>query len=113
MYDAVLKTLSANHNLYLLSNTNSIHLKYFQKIFTRDTGQSLLDGYFSKTWYSHVIGLRKPNKEIYEFVLQEKNLKAEETLFIDDTSDNINAAMELGIKTHLMLPHERIENIWL
>ena len=108
---AVLEQLSKDHKLFLLSNTNSIHLKRFREIFTRDTGKPLLDKYFSKCWYSHIIGLRKPAKEVYEFVLQDENLIAAETFFIDDTIINIEAAKELGIKTHLMLPHERIGDI--
>ncbi len=108
---AVLEELSKDHKLFLLSNTNSIHLKRFCEIFTRDTGKPLLDQYFSKCWYSHIIGLRKPTKEVYEFVLQDEGLVAAETFFIDDTIINIEAAQKLGIKTHLMLPQERIEDI--
>lgn len=109
----VLKTLSANHDLYLLSNTNSIHLKYFRKIFTRDTGQPLLDSYFNKAWYSHLIGLRKPDRDIYEYVLGDAAINAAETLFIDDTIDNINAAMELGIQTLHLKSGKTIEDLGL
>ncbi len=108
---AYLEKLSGNYALFLLSNTNSIHLKHFQQVFTRETGQPSLDKYFTTCWYSNIIGLRKPNKEVYEYVLKDKNLNAAETFFVDDTIDNIRAAMELGIKSHLVLPHERIENI--
>jgi putative hydrolase of the HAD superfamily len=104
-----LEKLAAGHKLYLLSNTNSIHLKYFKKLFTRQTGKPLLDAYFNKAWYSNEVGLRKPGKEIFEFVLQEENLTAAETLFIDDTITNIETAQQLGIKTHHLLPLERIE----
>ena len=108
-----LEEISGRYKLFLLSNTNSIHLQYFRKIFTRDTGQPTLDSYFSKTWYSHLVGMRKPGKEIYEFVLQDGNLAASETLFIDDTQPNIEAAMQSGIKTHWLLPGERIEELGL
>jgi len=106
-----LERLSQKYSLYLLSNTNSIHLDRFREIFTRDTGKPLLDVYFKKCWYSHLIGLRKPGKEVYEFVLQDAGLVAGETIFIDDTIDNIEGAKELGINTHLLLPHETIGNI--
>lgn len=105
----VLENLSATYKLYLLSNTNSIHLKYFKEIFTREAGKPTLDAYFTKSWYSNEVGLRKPSAEIYEFVLQDENLVAEETLFIDDTWINIEAAQKLGFKTHHLLPNERIE----
>jgi glucose-1-phosphatase len=104
-----LEKLSAKYKLYLLSNTNSIHLKHFKKLFTQQTGKPLLDAYFIKAWYSNKIGLRKPNEDIFEFVLKEESLKAAETLFIDDTWMNIDAAKKLGFKTHHLLPTETIE----
>jgi putative hydrolase of the HAD superfamily len=104
-----LEKLAAGYRLYLLSNTNSIHLTYFKALFTRQTGKPLLDQYFTKAWYSNEVGLRKPGKAIFEFVLQEENMTAAETLFIDDTVTNIETARQLGFKTHLLLPGERIE----
>ncbi len=104
-----LENLSANYKLYLLSNTNAIHLRCFKELFTKENGKPLLDNYFIKAWYSNEVGLRKPGAEIFEFVLQEENLIAAETLFIDDTLINIETAKKLGFKTHLLLPSEKIE----
>ncbi len=106
---AQLEKLAGRYKLYLLSNTNNIHLKYFKALFTRETGKPSFDTYFSKAWYSSEVGLRKPGTEIFEFVLQQENLKAAETLFIDDTLMNIETAKKLGFKTHHLLPTERIE----
>jgi putative hydrolase of the HAD superfamily len=106
-----LEELANNYNLYLLSNTNAIHVAFFKKLFTSQTGKPTLDGYFIKAWYSNEIGLRKPGAEIFKFILADEGLEAAETLFIDDTIDNIKTACELGFKTHLLLPHERIENL--
>jgi HAD superfamily hydrolase (TIGR01509 family) len=53
---------------------------------------------------SHEINFRKPNTEIYQFVLNENKLKAEETFFIDDTKENTDAAERLGIKTWNLIP---------
>ena len=75
--------IATKYCLYLLSNTNSIHLKYFQQLFTKQTGKPLLDDYFIKAWYSNKVGLRKPGAAIFEFVLQKENLVAAETLFIE------------------------------
>jgi putative hydrolase of the HAD superfamily len=105
----ILEKLAADHKLYLLSNTNSIHLKYFKEQFIKETGKPSLDAYFSKAWYSNEVGLRKPGGEIFEFALQQENLKEAETLFIDDTLINIKTAQKMGLKTHLLLPTERIE----
>jgi glucose-1-phosphatase len=106
-----LEELRQRYNIYLLSNTNNIHLEQIQKILQQDTGKQNLDDYFTKAWYSSKLGLRKPEMEIYEFVLNNGDLRAEETLFIDDSAQNTAAAGLLGIKTHLLLPSEAIENL--
>ena len=106
-----LEELSSEYKIYLLSNTNSIHLKYFQKSFIQETGKPLLDKYFIKAWYSHKLGLRKPGTAIYEFVLRDERLNASETLFIDDSINNIDAAASVGIKAMLLNKGERIENL--
>ena len=108
---AFLKQLAPKYNLYLLSNTNSIHLTAFDEIFLRDTGEISLDSYFIKAYYSNLIGLRKPDEEVYAFVLNDAGIIATETLFIDDLANNIEGAKSLGIHTHLLLPHERIEQL--
>ncbi len=104
-----LEKLAARYNLYLLSNTNSIHLKFFKNLFTAQTGKPTLDAYFTKAWYSNKIGLRKPGPEIFSFILEQKGLFAAETLFIDDTLANIETAQKMGFITHHLLPTERIE----
>ncbi len=69
---AELERLATTYKLFLLSNTNSIHLRRVKEVFTRETGKPLLDDYFSRSWYSNLIGLRKPDNDIYEFVLKEE-----------------------------------------
>ncbi|HTB52839.1 MAG TPA: HAD family phosphatase [Ferruginibacter sp.] len=101
------------YRLFLLSNTNIIHLTAFKEIFQKEIGKPSLDGYFIKSYYSHEINLRKPYKNIYAFVLQDGDMKAEETLFIDDSYNNIATAKDMGIQTHLLLPGERIEELGL
>ena len=103
--------LKENYSLYLLSNTNAIHYSAFNKILKEETGHSTLDDFFTKAYFSHHIGLRKPNAAIFEYVLKDAQITAEETLFIDDTQVNINAAKNLGMHSHLLLPGEFIEQI--
>lgn len=100
-----LKTLaeSKKYRLFLLSNTNDLHIKWIRN----DWGEVLYQEFkncFEQFYLSHEIGFRKPNLDIYEFVLKENNLKAEETFFIDDTLENTLAAEKLGIKTWNLLP---------
>ena len=107
---AYLETLKEKYTLYLLSNTNSIHYRHFTDEFKNSKEDRTTDSYFTKAWYSHEIGYRKPDQSCYEFILETGGLKAEETLFIDDTAANLIAAAKLGIQTHLMLAEERIED---
>lgn len=108
---AYLNSLSLQYNLYLLSNTNSIHQAAFFKSFAQQNNGLHLSNCFTKAYYSHQINLRKPYTAIYQFVLEDAILKAEETLFIDDSAINIPAAKEIGMVTHLLLPTETIEEV--
>lgn len=106
-----LKELSKKYKLYLLSNTNAIHLAAFNQIFTKATRKTSLDAYFTKAYYSNKVGLRKPNEDIFEFVLKDAGITAAETLFIDDSYNNIETAKKIGFQTHLLKPGEKIENL--
>ncbi len=104
-----LKELAKRYKLYLLSNTNAIHLQEVHKIFINQTGQASLDDYFTHAYYSNIVGLRKPDRDIFEFVLKDAGLIAAESIFIDDSFNNIDTAKKMGFMTHLLLPGERIE----
>ena len=101
----LLRQLRPNHRLFLLSNTNQIHLNCFNKIVEEGTGVAGLEPFFDGTYYSHVIKMRKPDREIYEFVLQQQSLQPHETLFLDDNHANLVGAQEVGIRTfHVQHP---------
>lgn len=108
-----MKKNADRYTFFLLSNTNSIHHAAFHKSFTVQTGQANFDDYFKKAYYSHQAGLRKPEKELYLHLLQDAGIHAAETLFIDDLLKNIEAAAAVGIRTHHLLPNERIEGLGL
>lgn len=84
------------YRLILLSNTNELHINRVKENvpFFED-----FKNCFDEFYLSHEINLRKPNSDIFEFVLSEHKLSANETLFIDDTEENILTAIELGIHT--------------
>jgi putative hydrolase of the HAD superfamily len=102
----LLLSLKEKFNVYLLSNTNNIHLNYINdRIMTPVFGEASLDRYFHKAYYSHRMKKRKPDANIYQQVLDENNLKPHETLFLDDNADNIAGANALGIRTvHVVTP---------
>lgn len=106
-----LTRLKEKFNIFLLSNTNEIHLAEVNRITKEKFNTEKLDDFFIKAYYSHLIGRRKPDEETYMFVLGDAGIAAAETLFIDDSPPNIEAADKLGINTHLLLRGEKIENL--
>lgn len=86
------------YRLFLLSNTNALHIPHVGQIMGMDRYNRFKNS-FEQFYLSHEIQLRKPNREIYQFVLDQNDLIPEETLFIDDTLENTKAAAKLGIRT--------------
>src|ERR1700690_2577875 len=106
-----LDALKPNYKLFLLSNTNHIHLNAFNKIYLEKKRDKPFEEYFDKAYYSCTVGLRKPNADIYEFVLKENELDAGRTLFVDDSAQNVETARALGMQTILLAPGEYIEDL--
>lgn len=92
-----LEDLKQRYRIFLLSNTNEIHRIKFHRDFEADFGYSFYD-LFERNFYSHEMGMRKPNPQIYLEALREAELIPEETLFIDDMEENIEAAKTIGMK---------------
>lgn len=91
-------SLKARYRLYLLSNTNELHVQRFGNIFQLAYGYpiSLL---FEKCYYSNEIGYRKPNPEAFWAVIRDASLDPAKTLFVDDLEPNTETAKKLGMKT--------------
>ena len=101
----LLERLKTKYRIFLLSNTNEIHLKCFNDIVSRLTGKASLDHYFEQAYYSHRMKMRKPDREIYDFVLAENKLNPTHTIFLDDNLANLTGAEQCGIKTfHVQHP---------
>lgn len=106
-----LTALGEQYNLFLLSNTNQIHYEHFAPQLKEQTKYSSLESFFDKAYYSHKIGMRKPDKSTFGFVLNDAGISAADTLFIDDSYTNLPNAESMGIKTHLLQPGELIEHL--
>lgn len=108
----ILKNLKDKFSIFLLSNTNSIHIDYIVK----KIGERKYDEFynlFDKVYYSHEVKLRKPDPNIFKLVINENNLKIKNTLFIDDSIQHINSAKKLGLQTyHLNNSIESLETIF-
>jgi putative hydrolase of the HAD superfamily len=98
----LLKKLKNKYRIFLLSNTNDIHLQAVNRALKLVSHEKNLDPFFEKTYYSFEMGMRKPDAEIFNKVCLENNLELSKTLFIDDTERHILGAKEIGLKTHLL-----------
>jgi FMN phosphatase YigB (HAD superfamily) len=102
---ALLGRVNQRFRIFLLSNTNNIHLQAFKVIAKSVMEQGSFDRYFENAYYSHLINMRKPDHEIYQYVLQANGLQADETLFLDDNLTNLQGAADIGIQTfHVQQP---------
>ena len=107
----LIKALKSKYRIYLLSNTNSIHIDAFKKQLGIVKWQEFSD-LFDKMYLSHEVGMRKPNAEIFEHILAEQKLKAEEVFFIDDSPQHIEGAKKIGIQSHHLLDNEEITTLF-
>lgn len=94
----LLDELKKNHRLFLLSNTNEIHFNAFSANMENKFKRDIFSEVFDKAYVSHRVHLRKPDKEIFEFVVRENNLRKEETLFVDDSMQHIEGAKKAGLR---------------
>ncbi len=110
--ESFLHHLKKHYRLFLLSNTNITHFrKVLQRIRDENNILDFENTFFEKAYFSFQIGMRKPDAEIYQFVLNDAKLLANETLFIDDKIENVNAAAQLGIHAYHHNPKDEISEI--
>jgi glucose-1-phosphatase len=107
----LLKDLAEDFDLFLLSNTNKIHAEFYME-HLKINNQIDFSALFKKVYLSHEIRMRKPTKEIFEFVLKDSLLNPVETLFIDDTEINIDVADTLNIQSFYLKPNQSIVEIF-
>jgi putative hydrolase of the HAD superfamily len=92
-----LQLLSQKYRLFLLSNTDAIHINHFEQ---REGASFYSDFYqcFEKVYFSYEMGMRKPDAEIYHALIRQHELSPKRTLFIDDKKENTDAAKALGLE---------------
>ena len=98
-----IKKIKINYKVFILSNNNS-------------TIKSILENYhkellnlFEKIYFSDELNMFKPNKDIFEYVIKDNNLKAQECIFIDDRQKNIDGANSIGMKGILFTDIEQLK----
>lgn len=107
----VLLKLKGKYRTFLLSNNNEIHYASILSYLKTEYGVKDNSPFFEKDYYSHLMGMRKPNTDIFEKVLEEQGLVPEETLFIDDSPQHLKTAESLGIKTQLFNTPDQLKSL--
>lgn len=90
------KLREQGHRVVVLSNTNRLHT-YFWPV---EYPQIALAA--DKIYLSQEMGMRKPDAEIYQKLLETEGFSASEAIFFDDNADNIKGAQQLGITSILV-----------
>lgn len=108
-----LDEIKLKYPIFLLSNTNHIHMTAFNKIYHAKNRSKSFDEYFNKAFYSCSIGLRKPDIICYEWILNNLNIEPGKTLFIDDSAQNIEGAKRAGMQTLQLTAEKKIEDLML
>lgn len=94
----LLLRLKERYKIFLLSNTNLIHIDSALRTWNATTDRTI-DSIFDHVYFSHEMGLRKPHVEIFETVCREQGLNPDTTLFIDDSIQHIEGAQKAGLNT--------------
>jgi putative hydrolase of the HAD superfamily len=101
----LLQQLNKNYRVFLLSNTNIIHYQYYTREFYEKYNFPMTD-LFDTLFLSYEIGIHKPDAGIYKYVIKNGGLEPSESIFIDDSLINIEAAELQGIKSIHILYNE-------
>jgi len=109
---SLLEGLKKQFRCFLFSNTNVLHHKVYTEMLQETTGHDSLAELFEKAYFSHTFGMRKPNIQVFNRILEENNLKAEQTLFLDDLKQNTDAAREAGINAIQISPENNLLKIF-
>jgi len=108
---SLIKSLKNKYKIYLLSNTNSIHINAFKnKLGVKKYNEFY--NLFHKVYYSYKIGFRKPHAKAFQLILNENKLPAHEVLFIDDSPQHIEGAKKLGIKTYHLEDNQEVTTLF-
>lgn len=108
----LLQNIAQDKRIFLLSNTNAIHMKWFKAYTTKLIGENQFFEVFEKSYLSHEVKMRKPNSEIFEYVISQNHLTPEKTLFIDDSEQHILGAQTTGLQTYWLQSEETILDLF-
>ncbi len=104
--------LKLKYNVYLFSNTNELHIELLKKRYEEEFGFDIFQMLFTKAYFSNEIKMRKPHPESFEWLLKDAGIKADETLFIEDSPQHIEGAKKVGLNTYWLTGGETINDLY-
>ena len=105
----MLEMLRRNYNVYMVSNTNEMHIEWIHRHLEKQHQVSDFEKrYFDGVYYSHLVKDRKPNASIFQHIMDDAFITPETTLFMDDVPEYLEAAEKLGFGTYLVKEKEEI-----
>lgn len=107
-----IEKVKQHYKIFLMSNSNEIHYDLYVRDLQLRFGYDEFDKLFNKSYFSFAEHLEKPNPRFFELILDHEQLLPEETLFIDDTAENIRVAKSLGIRTYHISREELVRNLF-
>lgn len=107
----LLKDLKQRYNTFALSNINETHINTINAEVNARFGLPTFGSLFNHAYYSNEVGYRKPEKEIYELVLNKENLVPEQTFFVDDKAENVETAKQLGIQAYQLTDRNKLTQL--
>ena len=107
-----IEKVKKHYKIFLMSNSNVIHYDLYVRDLQLRFGYNEFDELFNKSYFSFAEHLEKPDPRFFELILDHEGLIPEETLFIDDTAENIKVAKSLGIHTYHIRRDELVRNLF-
>ena len=107
----LLKQLKSGYKTFALSNINEIHVATINEVAKSKFGERDFGSFFNAAYYSNEIGYRKPENEIYKFILEKESLVADGTFFVDDKKENVEAARAFGIHAYQLKDRNKLKEL--
>ena len=104
--------MKQRYRIFLLSNTNTLHMEAVRRSLERTIGHQRLEDYFEQVYLSCEMGLRKPNPEIFSRVCEEQGLNPATTVFIDDSPQHVEGAASIGLQALHLKPGETVQSLF-
>lgn len=103
---------NSGKKVFLLSNTNALHMDAVRRSLQEAVGHQRLEEYFDRVYLSHEMGMRKPDPEIFLRVCNEQELQPASTLFIDDSPQHVEGARKAGLQAIHLMPGTEVQALF-